>query len=177
MLKKVLYLILFIVILNACKSPVKDLRNELLNIVGKDVVIPKGLVPINFPDSINPYKFIENHNYKIVVYIDSLSCSECRLKKMFPWNEYFYLFYEKGVPVYIIMNTPNIQELEYMINNLDIEFPIFIDIDGKYKKANIISNNEIFRTVLARKTKVVLAGDPTTNNKILKLYVKEISRN
>jgi hypothetical protein len=176
MARKFSYLILFTIILISCKSSKSDLLKDLTNIVGKEVNIPEGLVPINFPDSIKSSSFKSSYKYKIVVYIDSMTCSECKLKKIFPWNDYFYSFYSKRVPVYIIINTSNVQGFKKVINMLDLKFPFFIDPDGNYKIMNTISKNEIFRTVLVKENKVILAGDPIFNNKLMKLYIKEISK-
>ncbi|MEN6619140.1 MAG: hypothetical protein ABFC28_06540 [Rikenellaceae bacterium] len=176
MVRRFSYLILLAIILISCNPTNKDLLNDLTNIVGKEIVIPEGLVPINFPDTIKSSSFKNNNKYKIVVYIDSMTCSECKLRKIFPWNDYFYFFYSKRVPVYIIMNTSNVQGLKKVINMLDLKFPFFIDPDGNYKIMNTISKNEIFRTVLVKENKVLLAGDPIFNNKLMKLYIKEISK-
>lgn len=177
MVRKFSYLILFTLILFACKSPTRDLQKDLKDIVGKEVVIPEGLVPINFSDSISSTSFKNSYKYKIVAYIDSMTCSECKLKKLFPWNDFFFYFYKKGVPVYIIFNMQEFGELIKLSSILELKFPFFIDPYGNYEIMNTISKNEIFRTVLVKENKVLLAGDPIFNNKLMNLYVKEISKN
>jgi hypothetical protein len=118
---------------------------------------------------------------RLVIYTDSLSCSSCRLKYMFEYNDILGLHEEVGndfMPMFVF-SPPNGMSAE-ICNTLLLyrfDYPILLDDGGLFPAANPhIPADKMFHTFLIDKNgKVVLVGDPVNNPALWELYKTTIT--
>ncbi|AGY52685.1 hypothetical protein BRDCF_p58 [Bacteroidales bacterium CF] len=66
--------------------------------------------------------------------------------------------------------------MEMAFERYDIDMPFIIDWNGSFHKTNRIPQEEQLNTFLVYNNKVVIAGDPLGNEKMQKLYKKQLMK-
>lgn len=134
-------------VLNACNNSIRrEVEKELslfletrIHISGMD------LIPFHLTDTINLEDY-KNSKYKIYTYIDSMGCSECKIKQLKYWTELFRNFNTKASPVLVIFNTSDYRKVRDAMELYNLDFPYFLDINNQFKKLNTLPEREYFRT-------------------------------
>lgn len=177
-MKKILILMSFIVCLLSCQNKSRSEAERILNDwIGKE---------IKFPDNLNfsiqgqsSSKFaINKSEYKIIMYVDSMGCTSCKLH-LSEWKDYinymdsiysnnvqflFYFFPKSGRDIYLTLRTER------------FTYPVCIDTLDVLNKMNHFPKDMQFQTLLLDKNNKVLAiGNPIINPSIKQLYQTIIS--
>lgn len=172
------YKILIIVIIfffHSCNSKRSIIKKELEMFLGYQVKYPNELVLYNKPTNIE-VTLLRKSEYKLLIFIDSTYCNECKLKTYIPWNNSFDEFFQIGILPLFIINTSNAVEFISTIKTLDIKFPFFIDVNGVLKRDNAFLCKTKHRFFLLKNDTIIAVGDPLYNNKLKQYYLK-ISKN
>jgi hypothetical protein len=131
-------------------------------------------------DSITSCPEIHAENYKVLLYVDSLGCTGCRL--MLPeWkkiiNESDTIFKKK--PDFLFFFQPKlngIEELKSLLRNSHFDYPVFIDKANSIMKLNNFPKEPKYQCFLLDKNnKVVFIGNPVYNRAIWESYKKIIN--
>ena len=174
---KIRNVLVFLILLlsYSCKTEETPLQKHLREWVGKDIVFTDSLFVFNNADT-SYYANIVNSKCKLILYVDSTNCSDCKIKKFL----YLTTLYEKSIrdncPVVIIFNTRDIYGMEMAFERYYINTPFIIDWTGSFHRTNRLPQEEQLRTFLVYNNKVVLAGDPLGNEKMQKLYKKQLMK-
>lgn len=171
-MKTLLYIALLSVCLLSCQNKNRKQAESVLNDwIQKEILFPEnlkftiqGVVESNFS--------IHDSEYKIIVYVDSMGCTSCRLH-LSEWDKYinsmdsiysdkiqflFFFFPKNGRDIYITLRTEN------------FKYPICIDTLDALNTLNHFPADMRFQTFLLDKNNKVLAiGNPIKNP-----YVKEL---
>jgi hypothetical protein len=142
---------------------------------------------IKFPD-IQPTLFIRmqdslkytingnnnNKEYKILLYVDSIGCTRCKLQ-LSMWKKYIEELHSKtDFLFYFYPKTEN--SMLFLFKYELFSYPVYIDKNDELNKLNHFPNNPVFQCFLLDKNNKVLAiGNPVTNYKIWELYKKIIT--
>ena len=121
-----------------------------------------------------------NDNYKILLYVDSLGCTSCRLK-LAEWKKIMQesdtAFVRK--PEFVFFFQPkkrDEQELQSIFRSNGFRHPVFIDKDNEIDKINNFPANFEYQCFLLDKdNKVLLVGNPALLSGIWALYKRMIS--
>lgn len=155
-------------------------RNQIISLLqewkGKEIIFPKeSIISIQNSDKIN--QLFTDSEYKILTYIDSAGCTDCKLK-LFLWNEFKHTVDSlNGMNVSFIFysNMRNKNELERLIRRDNFACPIYLDIHDQFYQLNNISTDITYQTFLLDKSnKVIAIGNPIHNPQIKKLYLNII---
>lgn len=125
---------------------------------------------------------IAGKSARLIVYVDSLECSSCRVGRMYEYNEIISFrdtIGEQYLPIFIFSSPKHIvEELLYQIKISYFDYPILLDEKGLFPAANPhIPADSRFHTFLLDKTgKVVLVGDPVNNPNLWELYKTTINQ-
>ena len=112
----------------------------------------------------------------MVVYVDSVVCSSCRLKEMYKWDDFLSKLesVSSQIKVFFIFATSydNIRKLKISAKTLPNSFPIYMDTTNIFLRMNPhIPHNPMFHTfLLDENNNVLLVGNPLENEKIKKLF-------
>ena len=124
---------------------------------------------------------VYNDNYKILLYVDSLGCTSCRLK-LYEWKKIMQesdtAFIRKPEFVFIFQPKKNGEEelLQSIFRQNGFHHPVFIDKDNVIAEINKFPSNPEYQCFLLDKNnKVLLVGNPALVPGIWILYKKIIS--
>ncbi|MDR1371920.1 MAG: hypothetical protein LBJ17_02165, partial [Dysgonamonadaceae bacterium] len=114
-------------------------------------------------------------DFKILLYVDSVGCSSCRLK-LSDWKQLIEesdtLFQDK-LGFLFFFQPKNRKEMSYIFRMNEFDFPVFIDMNNSLDKKNhfpAAMEHQCF--LLNRENEVIAIGNPAANIKIWKLYKK-----
>lgn len=169
----------YIFLLIFCLSCTNKLeKKELKSFLGSKIVLPENLIPFNFPEGYSSSQDLLNTR-KIILYIDSSSCSECKIKELHRYNDVInYLRSESDdFSFIIIFGTDNNYFIKNTMDLFNVKLPYFLDIEQNLKTRNEKFPSSVFlHCFLIINNKVVLSGEPIHNDKMLLLYRRELSK-
>lgn len=116
---------------------------------------------------------------KLLILIDSIGCSSCKLKNLNNWMPYIDTLKKYNItPVFIISTTNNKSEdVDISLKVIDFSYPIYVSYNSEFLKKNqFIPANPLFHVfLLDSNNNVVVVGDPMWNSEIWQLYVTEFN--
>ena len=155
----------------SCNQSKRHIEGQLREFIGTEIIIPESLFLFNNEN--NPIN--RDAKYKIVSYIDSLSCTSCYLNNStMVWADLLNSFKNQDFSLFMIFYTQDIEGIRRLFESYNLDVPFFIDFYGEFKDSNKIPIETMFHTFLLRDNTVILVGDPSNNPKLLRLYEQEI---
>ncbi len=178
-MKKALSILLLLLsvtaILTSCNRRKREIARLVKNWQHKEILFPDNLEAKIFGrDTVCPELF--KKKYKILNYIDTTGCTACQTK-FYEWQlrkreadslrlDAAFLF---------IATVEFYEELETLQQINKCKIPIFYDREGKLMQLNRLPIERGFHTfLLDSANRVVLIGNPATNEKLWKLYLKRM---
>ena len=166
-----------------CFSSCKDVQYEnaakiVKEWIGKEIKFPKDISCTSMGKDTTCVDLYSD-NYKILLYVDSHDCTSCRLnlagwKKII--NESDTAFSKP--PEFIFFFQPKQKDeeaLQHIFRSNVFRHPVFIDKENEIDKLNKLPTKPEFQCFLLDKdNKVIMVGDPSTNQGIWTLYKKVI---
>ena len=169
--------------LPSCKQ--NNLRDDVVKIVfewtGREIKFPEGLPCISM-DRNTTCIDVHNDNFKIVLYVDSLGCTNCRLS-LSTWKKIMKesdsVFIRKPEFVFIFQpKKRDKKELSLIFRNNGFRHPVFIDKENETDRMNKFPSNPEYQCfLLGKDNKVIMVGNPATNSGIWILYKRIITEN
>jgi hypothetical protein len=119
-----------------------------------------------------------NTEYKVLLYVDSIGCTSCRLKLSI-WKkiveESDSLFKDK-LSFLFFFQPNNEKEMNFLLKKDKFKYPIFIDSKNNINRLNHFPNQSEYQCFLLDKdNRVLMIGNPTLNPKIWELYKQTIT--
>ena len=123
---------------------------------------------------------VYSDNFKILLYVDSLGCTSCRLK-LPEWKKIMResdtAFIRK--PEFIFVFQPkkrDEKELQNILRSNGFRHPVFIDKDNEIDKINKFPSRAEYQCFLLDKdNNTLMIGNPVLNPNILELYKEQIA--
>ena len=155
--------------------------NELLPIVkewyGKEVKFPDRPVFTLYGKDTVDYS-IPQSPYKVLVYVDSTGCVDCKLQLQ-KWQElikYTNSISNGEIPFLFFFFPKDYKELCQFFKRDLFDIPVCIDFDGELNKLNNFPPLPQFHTFLLDKdNKVLVIGNPVHSMDIRSMYIKKLS--
>lgn len=178
MKKNIFRLFIFLLvatILTSCNKRKRAIARLVKNWQQKEILFPDNLEAKIFGrDTVCPELFTKK--YKILNYIDTTGCTACQ-SKFHEWKlrkqEADSLHLE--VAFLFVATVEFYEELETLQQINKFAIPIFYDQEGKLMQLNHLPVERGFQTfLLDSANRVILIGNPATNEKLWKLYLKEM---
>jgi len=160
----------------SCKN--HRLQRTLEEFQFSTIAIPEGIKQIGVCDSLAG---ANEGLARLVVYVDSLSCSPCAVTQMYKYNEVIDLYEKtKGAfyPLFIFSPSHDgLQETETSLQLYRLNYPILLDDEGMFSAANphIPADSRFHTFLLDKKGEVILVGDPVKNPDLWELYKTAIA--
>ena len=173
------YSSLFMVNLTSC-SHNSSLQSQLRRFTETNVVIPDGLRQMVMRwDSVALNLSVGEA--KLVVYVDSVVCSSCRIDQMFDYEEIINYREEIGggfIPIFLFAPPrTKIDEVLRTLESTQFNYPILLDEAHVFSQANphLPADSRLHTFLLDKNGKVVLVGDPVNNPPLWELYKTTIT--
>lgn len=171
-IKLSIFCISAIFIVLSCNKSNTNTQNVVSNWLSKDVQIPTVIDFRNSRNDTTTYEHILKHRYKILVYVDSVGCTACRLR-LREWRDYIDTckLFNYDVGFLFVVQSKNYHIFESRLKVDNFTYPTIYDPADDWNKINKFPKEDKFRTFLLNdKNRVVLIGSPINNDKIRKLY-------
>jgi uncharacterized protein YqiB (DUF1249 family) len=132
-----------------------------------------------FPDDVYTIgsKDVNSYNqtakFKILTYIDSTSCTSCKMK-LDLWNHFLTELdsvYKSDVSFLMYVYSSNYADIQRILRLSDFKYSIFLDKYNHIAQMNLFEEDERFHTfLLDSNNRVIVVGNPVTNTKVACLY-------
>lgn len=161
-MKHLILLPLTVLTLFACKENKKDDIAHLVNEwQGKEIVFPANPTFTRFVTDTVDY-WIPASEYKVLIYVDSIGCTSCKLQ-LHKWKkliDYTDSVTGGSVPFIFFFQSKDDKELRYILKRDNFEQPVCIDQDSQLEKLNHFPADIAFQTFLLDKNnKVAVLGN------------------
>lgn len=175
---KYLYLILLITTFFSCRDKKKDEISLLVSEwQGKEITFPKKMIFSSQNNSIDNYE-IPKTPYKVLIYIDSLGCTSCKLQ-LPRWKEmisYTDSITGNQLPYLFFFHPKDEKEVTFLLKRDGFNYPVCIDKGDTLNKLNGFPGDISFQTfLLDQNNNVVIIGNPIHNPAVKDLYIRQIS--
>ena len=173
---------LSLLLFSNCKNSQDKITKIINGMQSRTVHIPFCKMSCWINDSIQIHRPWEQAELKLIVYTDSIACSQCTLKKMYLWKDFvelenkyngrFYVFF-------IIQSGSNTtRALTSNFHYTGLNHPIYIDTTNVFIKYNPhIPSEEMFHVfLLDEKDSIILVGNPLFNTKIEDIFIKRVDK-
>lgn len=172
-------IVLILITCISCKEQKND--TEILEFVkewhGKEVRFPDSPVFTVYGKDTVDYSIPES-TYKVLVYVDSVGCIDCKLQLQ-KWKElieYTNSISNGEIPYLFFFHPKDYKELCQFFKRDLFDVPTCIDFNGNLNRLNNFPHLPQFHTMLLDKdNKVLVIGNPIHSVDIRSMYIKQIS--
>ena len=149
---KIMTLLLGLLLLSCKEDSEKEKITRLVKEwQGKQIKFPTDAIFTKYITDTTDFK-IPSKGHKVLVYVDSLGCTSCKLQ-LAKWKEFIaYTDSVTGgrVPFLFFFQPKDIDETRYLLKIDKFDYPICIDYTDKLNKLNTFPSNSIFQTFVVR---------------------------
>ena len=173
-----IYLLSILCVLPSCQNSTQKHITQLVEEwQGKEVRFPGNPVFTRQLGDTVDYR-IPEAEYKVLVYVDSIGCTSCKLQ-LPKWKEFItYVDSVSGgqVPFLFFFQSKDNKELRYILKRDNFRLPVCVDSQNEFGKLNRFPSEQMFQTFLLDKdNRVKVIGNPIHNLSVKELYLKEIA--
>lgn len=156
------------------QSPDKVLKQQIMAMNGLNVNLDF-IDAVSFKDGKDTV-FQSSSMKKLIIFVDSTSCSSCFLGKLIEYFEINDTLTSKHSQLAVVLNPRDSQRNDVILRLRNERFPFWciVDQNGDFLRNNqFIPDNQLLHTfTLDEEDKIILIGDPTRNSKIRELFLK-----
>lgn len=177
-MKQLLLIFSLLLLVSSCKENEKERITRLVNEwQGKEILFPKDITFTRFVTDTVDYQ-IPQSQYKVLIYIDSIGCTSCKLQ-LPKWKkliEYVDSVTNSQVPFLFFFQSKDDKELRYILKVDKFDRPVCVDHRNKLNLLNKFPADIMFQTFLLDKdNKVIALGNPIHNSAVKDLYLKQLT--
>ena len=180
-MKQILFILILLPIFFSCKNEQKEKENHIAQLVnewqGKEIKFPDNLIFTCYLTDTTDFQ-IPQSEYKVLVYVDSIGCTSCKLQ-LHKWKElieYTDSVTQGKIPFLFFFHPKDYKEIRYLLKRDGFDRPTCIDMDDRLNKLNKFPADMTFQTFLLDKdNKVAILGNPVHNIAVKELYLKQIT--
>ena len=177
-------LLLFLVViffLFSCKENKrhKEVTKILNEWIGKEILFPENVPCYVVGKDVLPELCSElfQEEYKILMYVDSTGCSDCRLR-LFDWQQLIEeadSLFQGRVRFLLYFQPKSEREMALLFARDRFDYPVFMDFNGSLNRLNRFRHEMQYQCFLLDKdNKVIMMGNPALNPRIWDLYKEQI---
>ena len=174
-----LIILLLTIFLSACQDKQKEAITLLVKEwQGKQILFPENIVFTRFASDTTNF-VIPTSDYKVLVFVDSIGCTSCKLQ-LSRWKEFIRYtdsISQKNIPFLFFFQFDDQWEIHSLLIRENFDKPICLDRSDSLNQLNHFPKDIRFQVFLLDKNnKVVVIGNPVHNPNVKELYLEEISR-
>ena len=158
--------IICIVLFTACSESREEAVYRLVKEwTGKEIKFPeRSVFTVQGKDTVD-FTY-PNADYKVLVYVDSVGCTSCKLQ-LDRWKKVIKEMAEetgKDIPFLFFFHPKDMKELRYLTRRDAFTYPVCFDENDELNALNCFPSDMTFQTFLLNKdNKVVSIGNPVHN--------------
>ncbi len=155
---------------NALEMELRAFKEHKISLPSNLIAKKRGKQPV--PDST-----LLNRPLKMIIYVDPKDCTDCKLLALMPYHMFILEnATNTNFGVIFILHTPNMEEAEVILKEINFPHTVFYDLNGDFERLNPhLPQDDVFHTFLMNESNdVLLVGNPTHNEALKELYLKAI---
>lgn len=173
-----LLLLATLLLSSSCKEDKKDkIAHLVTEWQGKEIIFPKEITFTQYVTDTIDYQ-IAASDYKVLVYVDSIGCTSCKLQ-LTKWKSLIAhtdSITGGKIPFLFFIHSKDYKEIRYLLKRDRFDLPVCIDKDDVLNTLNQFPTDITFQTFLLNKdNKIVVIGNPIHNLAVKELYLKQIT--
>ncbi len=175
--KRLLLFFVFLLLwLTACTE--LGLATKIHKVRQHKIILPEVLLCIDNGSESLVHEDDETHA-QYIVYIDSSECKTCILTHPEQFEALYHIqdaYGSFGIKIILSPGTDYLSEVVEEIRNLNLTFPIYLDIENKFKKLNaFLPDDYRFHSfLLDKQMKPIFLGSPFANKNAKALFEKKL---
>ena len=173
-----LIILLLTIFLSACQDKQKEIITLLVKEWQGKILFPENMVFTRFASDTTNF-VIPTSDYKVLVFVDSIGCTSCKLQ-LSRWKEFIRYtdsISQKNIPFLFFFQFDDQWEIHSLLIRENFDKPICLDRSDSLNQLNHFPKDIRFQVFLLDKNnKVVVIGNPVHNPNVKELYLEEISR-
>lgn len=154
------------------RDPNRELKRQVITMQERPITLEFNKAKTFFAGRDTAY--IDAPVNKLIIFVDSLSCSSCMISKLGQYLEVNDTLSSKNSQMLVILHPPKKYQEEVISKLRRERFPFWciVDLESEFiRKNTAIPENPLLHTfTLNRDDNVILVGDPTKNEKIWDLF-------
>ena len=166
-----LIILLLTIFLSACQDKQKEIITLLVKEwQGKQILFPENMVFTRFASDTTNF-VIPTSDYKVLVFVDSIGCTSCKLQ-LSRWKEFIRYtdsISQKNIPFLFFFQFDDQWEIHSLLIRENFDKPICLDRSDSLNQLNHFPKDIRFQVFLLDK-------NPVHNPNVKELYLEEISR-
>ena len=171
------YLLLFLFLCSCSESREEAVYRLVKEWTRKEIKLPEHSVfTVQGKDTVD-FTF-QDADYKVLVYVDSIGCTSCKLQ-LDRWKKVIKEITEEtgqDSPVLFFFHPKDMKELRYLTRRDSFTYPVCFDEKDELNALNRFPSDMTFQTfLLDKENRVVSVGNPVHNPKVKELYLKHIT--
>ena len=175
MMRGICLLTLILLFVYGCDSRRVHIRQILEEFEQAQIAIPDDmtmicdgkLMPSQIKDSIASF----------VVYVSPEECSDCRIAHLGDYSMFFEWSNRSGSFQTLIVFSPYPEEIDSVLETIiasGFSYPVYLDTNLSFSENSIPYDILTHSFLLNKSGKPILIGDPTRNDRLLKLYESQL---
>jgi hypothetical protein len=116
--------------------------------------------------------------YKILLYVDSAGCSDCRLN-LFEWTQLMAeadSLFQGKVRFLLYFQPKSVRDMQILFLRDRFDYPVIMDLNGELNRLNRFPQAMQFQCfLLDSDNRVLMIGNPALNLRIWELYKEQIA--
>ena len=173
-------LIAFLILLfvpAGCKKA--RVRSQVRELMSSTIVLPE-IVSCVYNGEVFPMPDSLRDKQKLIVYVDSMECSKCRITRFIRYDETFDLARGSGmfeVVLLLSVKQGEYEEIKEHLLNIELFCPVYLDDENCFGRMN----PSIVKTTLPRsflvdqRGTIKMVGDPSSSKQMFELLRKRMS--
>ena len=124
-----LIILVLLPIFFSCKNEQKEKETRIVQLVnewqGKQIVFPENLIFTRYLTDTTDYQ-IPNSEYKVLIYVDSIGCTSCKLQ-LHKWKElieYTNSVTQEKIPFLFFFHSKDYKEIRYLLKRDGFDRPM-----------------------------------------------------
>lgn len=141
---------------------------------GKEILFPEKSVFTRLLTDTTIFDY-SKFNMKILIYADTTECMGCKLQ-LNRWKEFMISVgaaTSDTIPFLFFIYPKDIEEMRYLIQSENFDYPVCVDSDDLLNKLNKFSSDVSF--LLDENNHVIVAGNPILDLETRDLYMEKIA--
>ena len=155
------------------------LRAQLKELMSSTIVLPEKITCVHngevfpMPDSVRS-------KAKLIVYVDSIECSTCRVSHIGMYHGLFHFAEESGLfEVMLILSNVDLNGIPIIryLSDLEIEHPVYVDVDNEFLHLNhaIPKDKRMHSFLINRSGSPLCVGDPAISDKMQPIFYRAVN--
>ena len=176
MKRVILFLTLLVIFVTGCKELKKrDIRTTLAEMKSLPIKLCLDDMICRYGNKDTCISDKQCYDYKMVIYMDSLECSPCRISDLYQWNDLVDKKSSKTKFYFIFsIKKERIADSYLALADADFHDCVYFDTCQAFEHSNrMIPPERQFHTFLMNaKNEIIMVGNPMENREIQKLFNK-----